>query len=357
MGVELKLRTGRDLGDLAERLQRWLRANVAGAVEIEVVNARYVETGGSANETVLADLVAGPASSLPGSVAVRLLVPSVEIFLGVSLERQALAMSWVAEHTAAPVPALLGVEPTGTVLGAPFLVTERVEGVAFSDYPSYNASGFLHDLSVDRRRALWGSAVDALSRLHTVDASSLAEPLGVTGGVTDLDELVAYTRALHQWVHAVVPVPQFAEYVSWLEQERPADAPVGLSWGDARPGNMLFRDGHCVAVLDWEVVSLGGPLVDLGWWLMFDQIHTTDMGLPRLAGLGDRDETVARWVDNTGLSADALPWYEVRAHVVLGLTRAKVFAERRRLGLPVPEDDEDPRSVVRLTRRVDQLIA
>jgi aminoglycoside phosphotransferase (APT) family kinase protein len=109
-------------------------------------------------------------------------------------------------------------------------------------------------------------------------------------------------------------------------------------------------------VLDWEVVSLGGPLVDVGWWLMFDQIHTTDMGLGRLEGLGDRDETVTRWVERTGHSAEALPWHEVRAHVVLGLTRAKVFAERRRLGLPVPEDDDDPRSVVRLTRRVEQYI-
>jgi aminoglycoside phosphotransferase (APT) family kinase protein len=354
VGVELKLRTGRDLHVFAGGLQAWMRANVVGAEGATVVNARYVESGGSANETVLADL-GGCASTLPASIVVRLLVPSVQIFLGVDLRRQALVMQWVAERTAVPVPAVLGVEATGKVLGAPFLIAERIDGVAFSDYPSYNASGFLHALPVAKRQALWRSAVDTMSHLHTVDASSLADPLRALGGASDLDELVAYTRALYEWVAEVVAVPQFDEYVDWLELERPTDAPSGLSWGDARPGNMLFRGSRCVAVLDWELVSLGGPLIDLGWWLLFDSIHTVDMGLARVAGLGDRDETVARWIVNTGYNADALPWYEVRAHVVLGLTRAKVFAERRRLGLPVPADD-DPRSVIRLTRRVDELV-
>jgi len=354
----LKLRTNRDLGQLVAALETWLAecCPSADASGRQLVNPRYVETGGASNETVLVDLVSATGSDERArGLVVRLLVPSVPIFLGVSLERQAAVLRWVEQHTDVPVPSVLGVDMSCQLVDVPFMVMSRIDGVPMADFPSYNEAGFVHQLGVTDRRALWEDAIATMARLHRADASSLTSEMARQGGATDLGQVAAYCRSLHEWVSEVVPVPEFEPYVDWLERELPVDAPPGLSWGDARPGNMLFRANRCAALLDWEMTSLGGPLIDLGWWLMFDAIHSTDMGLTRLPGLGDRDETIERWTAATGLSASALPWHEALAHVQLGLTRSKVYAERAALGHPVPADGE-PRSVRRLTRRLEGLI-
>jgi aminoglycoside phosphotransferase (APT) family kinase protein len=116
---------------------------------------------------------------------------------------------------------------------------------------------------------------------------------------------------------------------------------------------MMFAGTRCVGVLDWEMVSLGGPTVDLAWWLMFDRNHSTDVGVPRLSGLGTREETIDRWRDRTGLPLVDLRWHEVFVLFQLALLRANAFADPARLGLPVPTDG-DPRSVRRLTDRIEE---
>ena len=61
----------------------------------------------------------------------------------------------------------------------------------------------------------------------------------------------------------------------WLEANVPSATPTGLSWGDARLGNTMFDDDfRLVVVMDWELVSLGTPIMDLGWWLFFDDVHS-----------------------------------------------------------------------------------
>jgi aminoglycoside phosphotransferase (APT) family kinase protein len=119
---------------------------------------------------------------------------------------------------------------------------------------------------------------------------------------------------------------------------------------------MTFTGTRYVAVLDREMVSLGGPMVDLAWWLMFDRNHSTEAGVARLAGLGSRKETIDRWRGRTGLQVVNLRWHEVFALFQLSLLRAGAFADRTRDGLPVPADD-DPRSVRRLLERIDERLA
>ena len=78
---------------------------------------------------------------------------------------------------------------------------------------------------------------------------------------------------------------------------------------------MFDDDFQLVVVMDWELVSLGTPIMDLGWWLFFDDVHSET--LPRLQGLGNRQETIERWEQGTGLSADGVEWYEILAAVRL----------------------------------------
>jgi aminoglycoside phosphotransferase (APT) family kinase protein len=77
---------------------------------------------------------------------------------------------------------------------------------------------------------------------------------------------------------------------------------------------MMFADDFTVAgVMDWEQVSLGGPMMDLGWWLLFDDFHSVDHGIGRLDGLGTRQETVDLWTELTGRKVQDLHWHEVYA--------------------------------------------
>ena len=58
---------------------------------------------------------------------------------------------------------------------------------------------------------------------------------------------------------------------AWLHAERPRCSPVGLCWGDPRPGNIIWRDAAPVCVTDFEAASIAPPELDVGWWLMFDR--------------------------------------------------------------------------------------
>src|SRR5206468_38805 len=98
---------------------------------------------------------------------------------------------------------------------------------------------------------------------------------------------------------------------AWVRDNRPSgDEPLHLCWGDSRFGNQLFRDFRCVAVLDWEMVTLGNPVQDLAWWIFLDRHFSEALGVPRLAGFPSYEATTERWQELTGLPADHLDFYQ-----------------------------------------------
>ncbi|MBK7170184.1 MAG: phosphotransferase [Gammaproteobacteria bacterium] len=104
-----------------------------------------------------------------------------------------------------------------------------------------------------------------------------------------------------------------AHAFAWLERESVADGPAVPLWGDARPGNMIFRDFRCVAANDWEGAALGPAELDLGWWLMFDRFAHEGSALARLDGEPSRDEQIALYERHSGRSVRDPFWHEVFA--------------------------------------------
>ena len=146
-------------------------------------------------------------------------------------------------------------------------------------------------------------------------------------------------REYYEWSRAEISYPTIEAAFDYLERNMPSDpGPVVLSWGDARIGNMIFRDGRCVAVLDWEMVTLGNPVQDLAWWLFLDWHHSAGFDAPRLEGFPSREETAARWESLTGFSARHLHFYEVFAALRFAVIMVKVVALVREAGLPIPDD-------------------
>ena len=83
--------------------------------------------------------------------------------------------------------------------------------------------------------------------------------------------------------------------MAWMREHKPAlPEDVALCWGDARPGNQLYKDFEVQAVLDWEMVSLNDPVMDLAWWLFLDRHFTEGMGVGQPSGFLDRATTIAR---------------------------------------------------------------
>jgi aminoglycoside phosphotransferase (APT) family kinase protein len=74
---------------------------------------------------------------------------------------------------------------------------------------------------------------------------------------------------------------------------------------------MLFRGFTPIAVLDWEMVTLGPPEADLSWWLAFHRSWTEFRGIPDLPGFLDRDATIAFYEDVAGRPVRSFHYYEV----------------------------------------------
>jgi aminoglycoside phosphotransferase (APT) family kinase protein len=331
----------RDDETIREVLQEWLSDHIADSSGLVVADLDRPQGAGGSNETLL--LRANwthDGRALTAELVVRIAPTMLQVFLDPQFEQQYRTIEALGRHSAVPVPSVLGFESDPGLLGAPFWVMDRVHGDAPSDFPPYNQAGFLLDASPGQRERLWRDAVGTFGAIHRVAVEPFAFLNDSTSAETPLDGQLCYWKASLDWASEGHPADTLEALHDWLRARRPADARAGLSWGDARMGNMLFRDWQCAAVLDWEMVSLAGPHVDLAWWLLLDEALSTDIGLDRLPGLGTRADTIALWEESSGLRAGDLEWYEAFAGFRLGIILLRGANIRRAFNVPVPKPGE-----------------
>jgi aminoglycoside phosphotransferase (APT) family kinase protein len=336
----------RDLEQTRERLERWLVARHASALELQVGPLAGPQGTGFSSDTLMFELrVREPGGESKRELVVRLEPRGFRIFPHYDVARQHRLLRALAD-TGVPVPRTLWLERSPEPLGAPFYVMERVEGRIPGDTPPYHAEGWVTRIDDAERAALWWSGLEALARIHGLGWERLG--LAFVGAPeregTPLErQLDAYERFL-AWAARGRPQPAAEAGLAWLRRQRPREPePVVLCWGDARLGNMIFRDGRCVAVLDWEMATLGSPEADLAWWLFFDRHHSEGCGVPRLAGFPSREETLARYEAWTGHRVRHLHYYEVFAAFRFSVIMIRLAQQLVRYGL-LPEDSEFERS-------------
>jgi len=337
---------------MRSRLGEWL-AQRLGSATVAISDFAKPKSGGRSNETYFFDIswkVDGERRQK--NLVLRLKPTSHRLFIDDNFEKQYRILSLLRETTTAPVPKVLWFESDGSVLGAPFFVMEKIEGESPADNPPYKIEGFVRNASVENRRQLWVSSIETLARLHSHTFSAaqldfLSEPsLGTSG----IEQQLTWWRSCLDWAEAGQPHPVAVATWEYLVNNMPRDRPTSLSWGDARLGNMLFRDFQCVAVLDWELVSLGGAMHDLGYWLAYEHYNAH----PSLPGLGSRSETIETWERFSGRRAVDLAWYEAFGCFRLLVIIIRACRMRREAGLRVGYPDFEFNN--RCTHRLAELL-
>ncbi len=318
--------TARDRAATEASLARWLAGAVPGAHDIAVEMHPASAGTGFSSETLLFDASwtdAGGRAS--GSFAARLRPTGYTLYQEHDLDKQWRVIDALHRRSDVPVPRIVGHDTSdASPLGQPFFVMERIEGVAPADAPPYTVAGWLHDASPDEQAALYRGGLDVLARIHAVDWSRLGldEVLrAATSPPVGLGAQMAYDERFLDWVVGTRHFAIFDAALAWLAAHAPDEREPVLNWGDARLGNILFRQFAPAAVLDWEMVTLGAPEADLAWWIVFNRLHTDGIAKANLPGFPSPDGTIDWYEQLSGRSVrrGELRFYEIRAALRAGL--------------------------------------
>jgi aminoglycoside phosphotransferase (APT) family kinase protein len=310
--LEATATSPRDHAKTGRILEEWLRTRL-GAFNVSIGEFTTPLGAGVSHETLLFPVRWDEGSvSCDGHFVLRIKPTTVRLFPNDNFSDQFKLMQFLTDRGTVTAPALW-LEEDPSLLGSPFMIMRRLEGRVPVSSPSYNAVGWLYEANPQQRRNLWESAVTQLGRIHSVPLQELRFLKSGESRDSRNAHQLNYWDDYLAWCVGSTAEPAMLRTRSWLEKNRPA-GDEGLSWGDARIGNMMFDfDFTLAGVMDWEQFSLDGPCHDLGWWLFFDRFHSIVQGIPRLDGLGTRAETIALWQSVTGRVAHDLEWYEAFA--------------------------------------------
>jgi aminoglycoside phosphotransferase (APT) family kinase protein len=231
--------------------------------------------------------------------------------------------------TDVPVPRTYAFCDDNDVNGAPFYVMENVDGVIL------RTPADMAPLTKDDARRCSEELVDVMARIHTVDFHAI--------GLDDFGRPDGYLeRQVRRWnkqwesskAAGCPDTPAIDELARRLHDALPTSGPPTIVHGDYRLDNTMLATndyGRVVAVLDWEMATLGDPLADLGLFLLYwgrseAQVVATGATISTEAGFLSRDEVIERYAKATARSLDALDWYEVFASYKLAIIVAGIHA-------------------------------
>jgi aminoglycoside phosphotransferase (APT) family kinase protein len=229
-----------------------------------------------------------------------------------------------ALHGHARVPRVLAVCDDESVIGAPFYVMERMDGhVVTGTVPAELDS-------VEDRRHMGDELIDALVEVHAVDWRACGlEGFGKPTGYLERQ----LRRFLGLWEHnRTRDIPAVESIAAWLKDNLPESGAATVVHGDYRLGNSMMAPdapARLVAILDWEMATIGDPLADLGYlvatWVEADDPPLGRFELSRVTreqGFPTRAELVARYEERSGRAMTDIRWYRT-----LALWKSIVFME------------------------------
>jgi aminoglycoside phosphotransferase (APT) family kinase protein len=306
----------RDPAEVAAILTRWLATKTGPGPTLEVFDVQAPASNGFSNETILCRTrpIGGDGSG-EKRLVVRVAPTKHLLFLDAQFDTQYRVMRTLSDgHAAVPLPRLGWYEEDQQYLGVPFFTMDHIEGKVPADNLPYTMEGWVIEATPEEQARMWWSGIDALAAVHRTDWRALGLEWLVAGRQESpgIAQQMAYYRRFLDWAANGLKVPVIESTWQWLVEHQPEESgDVVLSWGDSRIGNIIWDDFEAAAVLDWEMASLGQPEMDLGWWLYFDRQFSDGLSVPRPAGFGSHEDTVARYSELMERPMQDLFFYEV----------------------------------------------
>ena len=249
-----------------------------------------------------------------------------------SREFRVLSLLKNAGYNHAPQPFIY--EATGDVIGAPFYIMERLNGVIFRARDAYNP-----DLTPDIMKDLCEKLIDNLSRLHnlnieTTELISLGKPENyvlrqVTGWIKRYEQAqtddIADMKTIAEWMQSFTPrfqSPAFLhndykfDNVVWTERTIDVGQWTLDNENQKNPTSNVQHPMSIVGVLDWEMSTVGDPLMDLGAMLAYwceknDAPFTKNFNLTWIDGCLTRAEIISRYAEKTGRDLTDINFYYI----------------------------------------------
>ena len=233
--------------------------------------------------------------------------------------------------TDVPHAELIAADETGELVGKPFYVMAEIDGWSPMDggwQPPF-------DTDLEARRGLAFQLVEGAAKLGRVDWRAQ----GLEG--------FGHPEAFHQrqvdrWLSflkgfQVRELPGLDEAAAWLRANRPDHFTPGIMHGDYQFANVMYAHGapaRLAALVDWEMTTVGDPLLDLAWALLgydgeeprIDDFYLDLTGMPR------RSELLAHYESVSGLSTENIDYYLVLANFKIGIVLEKTYAAGVRSG-------------------------
>jgi aminoglycoside phosphotransferase (APT) family kinase protein len=346
-------RSARDISTLPGVMSQWLSTVMPGGATPQVTVESGVDSNGMSSETIILTGHWEADGHQHEEKWVARVAPSQEdvpVFSSYRMDHQFEVIRLVGEQTDVPVPQVRWLEPTGTVLGTQFFLMDYVSGVVPPDVMPYTFGGnWFADSPAESQRALQDNTVDVLAKLHAIPSAETT--FGFLAEDEEPNALRRNLNWLQSWYQFAVPdigrSPLVEQALEWLEANWPEDvaatAPV-LVWGDSRVGNVLYENFTPVAVLDWEMATLGPREMDAAWMVFAHMVFQELAGLAGMPGLPDfmrEDDVKATYASKTGVELGDLNWFYVYSGVIWCCVFMRTSARRIRFGeIEKPDDVE-----------------
>jgi aminoglycoside phosphotransferase (APT) family kinase protein len=345
----------RDLEDTRRALEAWLAARRPDTESVRISQLNIPATNGMSTETLLFDAIWREDGTERIEPLVARVAPdpaNVPVFRRYDLEGQFQIMRQVAFSTSVPVPRVHWLERDARVLGAPFFVMERRYGVVPPDLMPYPFGGnWLYDAPRDRQIAVQNATIAVIAELHAIETPREKFP----SLHLDRPEPTAFARHVGDWedyyrwiVADGLRSPLLEHALAHIHEHWPAEeGPEVFNWGDARIGNVMYRDFAPIAVLDWEMAALAPPELDLSYcvyihWMFQDALERYGGGAAGMPHFLRPTDALTEYERITGHTPRDFEFYALWNATRYGMISSRIgrrsayFAEA-----PVPDDPDD----------------
>lgn len=310
-----------EMAEYRPALERWFSAQLGPQASDTTLRDLWRLSAGHSNETFAVDVSWSQAGAERRQLFVLRTRPQGEGLLEPYDVLKQYRVMKALENSDVPVPKMYWAESDERVIGRPFFIMEKLDGVIVEfEIPDYLAAA-----PPEKIRRMCTRYAEVFAAIHAVDWR--ARGLGfLDQGGNPVERELAWWESELRRVHPG-PLPAFEVIDRWLREHMPQPSPtVTLVHGDPKPGNIFYQDERIVGVFDWEMTTVGDPMTDVGWVTFLWRGGLG--GLSSLPGALSMEEFLDIYQARSGVAVHDLLFYEMLAGfkvAVIHLLAAMLF--------------------------------